>query len=291
MITYDPHHFWSHIFAGRESRIERILSRVFPLTLWAFFIEFFALDEPFVGTTSLVSMIGAALGFLLVFRINASNERYWEGRKLWGAMINTCRNLVRSVHIHLVDDRRKQEEITVWVIVFAYATIEVLRGRKGIGPMARRLPSQEVEWVLSTDHVPYAVATRITGLLRQAKDEGQITDIVYLTMDNLVKDLIDILGGCERIHFTPLPFSYMVHLRRALIVYSIALPFGITSPHWYTSVAECLLVNFIFFGVEEIGVEIEDPFGEDPNDLPLERFCETIERNLMALGAQPLPNS
>jgi putative membrane protein len=204
-------------------------------------------------------------------------------------MINTCRNLARSVQIHLADDRRKQEEITVWIIVFAYSTIEVLRGRKGIGPMARRLPSQEVEWVLSTDHVPYAVSARITGLLRQALEEEQITDIVYMTMDNMVKDMIDILGGCERIHFTPLPFSYMVHLRRALIVYSLALPFGIASPHWFTAVAECLLVNFIFFGVEEIGVEIEDPFGMDPNDLPLERFCETIERNLMALGAQPIP--
>jgi putative membrane protein len=289
MIPYDPQNFWSHIFAGRSSRIDRILSRVLPLTLWAFFIEFFALDDPFKSTTSLVSMIGAALGFLLVFRINASNERYWEGRKLWGAMINTCRNLARSVQIHLADDRRKQEEITVWIIVFAYSTIEVLRGRKGIGPMARRLPSQEVEWVLSTDHVPYAVSARITGLLRQALEEEQITDIVYMTMDNMVKDMIDILGGCERIHFTPLPFSYMVHLRRALIVYSLALPFGIASPHWFTAVAECLLVNFIFFGVEEIGVEIEDPFGMDPNDLPLERFCETIERNLMALGAQPIP--
>jgi putative membrane protein len=70
----------------------------------------------------------------------------------------------------------------------------------------------------------------------------------------------------------------------------MALPFGIISPHWYTSVAECMILNFIFFGIEEIGVEIEDPFGEDDNDLPLERFCETIERNLMALAQQPIPD-
>ena len=289
MITYDPHRYWRYLIHARGTRIERIFSRVIPLTIWAFFIEYFGYDIPFSSTTSIVSIIGSALGFLLVFRINASNERYWEGRKLWGAMINTCRNLARSAEIHLSNDRQKQEEVIVWIIVFAYSTIEVLRKRKGIGPMARRLPSREVEWVLACDHVPYAVATRITGLLQKAMQEKTIDPIVYLSMDNMVKELIDILGGCERIHNTPLPFSYMVHLRRALVFFAVALPFGIVSPHWYTSVAECMLVNFIFFGIEEIGVEIEDPFGEDDNDLPLERFCETIERNLMALGQQPIP--
>lgn len=289
MIDYNPQLYWRYLVQSRGTRVERIMSRVLPLTVWAFFIEYFGFDIPFSTTTSIVTIIGSALGFLLVFRINASNERYWEGRKLWGAMINTTRNLARAAHVHLKNDRRKQEEIVVWIIVFAYSTIEVLRKRKGIGPMARMLPSREVEWVLSTDHVPYAVATRITDLLKEARDEQEISDIIFLTMDSLVKELIDILGGCERIHYTPLPFSYMVHLRRALFVFSIALPFGIISPHWYTSVAECMLVNFIFYGIEEIGVEIEDPFGEDPNDLPLERFCETIERNLMALGQQPVP--
>jgi putative membrane protein len=290
MISYNPDLYWRHIIQVRGTRIERIFSRVLPMTIWAFVIEYGQFDIPFSSTTSIVTIIGSALGFLLVFRINASNERYWEGRKLWGGMINTSRNLARSTQIHLINDRRKQEEIVVWIIVFAYSTIEVLRKRKGIGPMARRLPSKEVEWVLSTDHVPFAVATRITGLLKQANDEQEITDIVYLTMDNMVKELIDILGGCERIHNTPLPFSCMVHLRRALVVFSMALPFGIISPHWYTSVAECMILNFIFFGIEEIGVEIEDPFGEDDNDLPLERFCETIERNLMALAQQPIPD-
>ncbi len=289
MIQYDPQVYWRYLLHAHGTRIERIFSRVVPLTLWAFFVEYFEYDISSVSTTSIVSIIGSALGFLLVFRINASNERYWEGRKLWGAMINTCRNLARSAEINLSNDRQKQEEVIVWIIVFAYSTIEVLRKRKGIGPMARRLPSKEVEWVLACDHVPFAVSTRLTGLIRQALDEKTIDPIVYLTMDNLVKEMIDILGGCERIHNTPLPFSYMVHLRRALFFFAIALPFGIATKYWYTSVAQCLLVNFIFFGIEEIGVEIEDPFGEDDNDLPLERFCETIERNLMALGKQPIP--
>jgi putative membrane protein len=289
MINYDPQLYWRYIISSHGTRVERIFSRVLPMTFWAFIVEYNGFDIPFSSTTSIVTIIGSALGFLLVFRINASNERYWEGRKLWGGMINTCRNMARATQVNLANDRRKQEEIIVWIVVFAYSTIEVLRKRKGIGPMARRLPSKEVEWVLSTDHVPYAVSARITTLLKQARDEEEISDYIYISMDNMVKDLIDLLGGCERIHNTPLPFSYMVHLRRALVIFSIALPFGIISPHWYTSVAECMLVNFIFYGIEEIGVEIEDPFGEDDNDLPLERFCETIERNLLALGQQPIP--
>ena len=119
MICYNPDLYWRYIVQARGTRIERIFSRVLPMTLWAFAVEYYGFDIPFSSTTSIVAIIGSALGFLLVFRINASNERFWEGRKLWGGMINTSRNLARATQIHLVNDRRKQEEIVVWIIVFA----------------------------------------------------------------------------------------------------------------------------------------------------------------------------
>jgi putative membrane protein len=107
--------------------------------------------------------------------------------------------------------------------------------------------------------------------------------------------LIDYIGACERIHKTPLPFAYVVHLRRALILYCITLPFALIESYGWSTVIDTLLIAYILFGIEEIGVEIEDPFGEDDNDLPLEKICATIEGNLLSViqghGAEPMGKS
>ncbi len=104
-----------------------------------------------------------------------------------------------------------------------------------------------------------------------------------MALDQNVQLLIDSLGACERIRKTPLPFAYVVHLRRALILYCFTLPFALVESFGWGTILATLLVAYIFFGIEEIGVEIEDPFGQDDNDLPLDRICATIEQNLIAL--------
>ncbi|HEU4535955.1 MAG TPA: bestrophin family ion channel, partial [Polyangiaceae bacterium] len=102
-------------------------------------------------------------------------------------------------------------------------------------------------------------------------------------LDQNVQLLIDYLGGCERIHKTPLPFAYMVHLRRALVLYFFTLPFAIVDQFKGLTILAIAVVSYVFFGIEEIGVEIEDPFGYDANDLPLEAICDTIRANVTAL--------
>ena len=105
-----------------------------------------------------------------------------------------------------------------------------------------------------------------------------------MSLDQNVQLLIDYFGACERIHKTPLPFVYVVHLRRALVLYCFTLPFALVDHYGWWAIPATLLVAYTFFGIEEIGVEIENPFGQDDNDLPLERFCETIERDLLELS-------
>ncbi len=104
-----------------------------------------------------------------------------------------------------------------------------------------------------------------------------------MALDQNVHLLTDHLGACERIHKTPLPFAYVVHLRRALILFCFTLPFALVRDFGWGTILDTLLVAYVFFGIEEIGVEIENPFGLDDNDLPLERLCATIERDLLAL--------
>ena len=104
-----------------------------------------------------------------------------------------------------------------------------------------------------------------------------------MALDQNVHFLIDHLGACERIHKTPLPFAYMVHLRRALILFCFTLPFALVGDFGWGTIPRHGLVAYVFFGIEEIGVEIEDPFGLDDNDLPLERLSATIKADLIAL--------
>ena len=120
----------------------------------------------------------------------------------------------------------------------------------------------------------------------KARDKGLISDITLASLDHNVQLLVDYLGGCERINSTPLPFAYMVHLRRVIIVYCFTLPFALVETFGWLTVLATLGVAYTLFGIEEIGVEIENPFGNDVNDLALEDLCGKIAKNLLALSGR-----
>jgi putative membrane protein len=169
------------------------------------------------------------------------------------------------------------------VVAFAYATLHSLRGQNTLGAARERLPDEEAEAVLAAPHTPLAVAAGVSERLAEARDRGAISDFGLGLIDRHVAELIDAVGACERIHKTPLPFVYVVHLRRSLILYCFTLPFALVGLYGWWAVLVTLFVSYTLFGVEEIGVEIENPFGHDANDLPLEQYCETIERDVLSL--------
>ncbi|MBX6312101.1 MAG: hypothetical protein IRY99_04160 [Isosphaeraceae bacterium] len=285
MIDYDPHHWRSHLLDIRGSMLREIAFRVVACVAWsAVVVMFHQLVWPVGRPSTVHTLIGVALGLLLVFRTNSSYDRYWEGRKLWGRIINESRNLARASRVLVGSrDRALHESIVLWTIAFAYAAMHGLRGRADLGPVRDRLAPDEVATLDGPMHLPLAVATQITARLNEARVRGLISDYVQMTIDQNVQLLIDYLGGCERIHRTPLPFAYVVHLRRALILYCFTLPFALVRDFGWSTILATLLVAYIFFGIEEIGVEIEDPFGTDDNDLPLGDLCARIERDLLAL--------
>jgi len=283
MIDYDAHVWRKYLLAVRGSMVREIIYRVLGTTGWALIVGIF--DEYFIHKTipSVVhGLVGTALGLLLVFRTNASYDRFWEGRKLWGGIVNETRNLARLSKVLIASqDPRLHSEIVRWTIAFCYAAMHSLRGRKDIGPMAEVLPKGSVKCALDAQHTPLWIATRITQLINDARKKGYVDTVQAQALDNNTQLLIDYIGGCERIVKTPLPFAYVVHLRRALILYTFTLPFALLKDLGWAMVAAVFIVAYVFFGIEEIGVQIEDPFGYDDNDLPLERICNTIENNLL----------
>jgi putative membrane protein len=291
MIEYDPHSWLQHLFDIKGSVVRQIAGRVMLVVAWsAVIVSFHHFVRPVGVPTTMHTLIGVALGLLLVIRTNASYERFWEGRRLWGGIVNESRNLGRAAAAYLRGQPALLKPVILWACAWPYAAMNSLRGAAGLGPSATRLPAQEVADALTARHVPSAVALRISTLLAQARAAGHISDIEMITIDGNVKELVDYIGGCERITKTPLPFAYVVHLRRALIIYCITLPFALVDTYGWSTIFDTLLIAYILFGIDEIGVEIENPFGTDDNDLPLEQICATIEANLLAhVEDQPTP--
>lgn len=285
MINYDAHRWWDHLFDVKGSMVRQILPAVLICVVWSAGVVWFDRHVHAIGIPSTVhSLVGLPLGLLLVFRTNASYDRFWEGRKLWGGMVNETRNLVRASSVLLREAPDLHQKVVLWTSMWPYTAMFALRGGRGLGPPGERLSAEEREATLGAQHVPLAVATRISRTLDEARRRGLISDYQQMILDNNVQLLIDYIGACERIHKTPLPFAYVVHLRRALILYCFSLPFALVETFKWASVGLVFVLVYTFFGIEEIGVEIEDPFGLDDNDLPLEAICANIEKNLAALA-------
>ncbi len=287
MIRYDPHRWMDHLFDIKGSLIVEITPRVLACTIWAIAVVAFDLYVRQIEIpTTVHTLVGFALGLLLVFRTNSAYDRFWEGRRLWGNMINECRNLARCAAVHLKADPDIMDQVIRWTGVFPYAVKNVLRDTDGLGPIAAELPRAEIDSVLRSDHPPLSIATRITAQLLKARDQGLISDYLLGSIDQNVQQLVDYLGACERIHTTPIPYAYMVHIRRVLILYCFTLPFALVGSYGWLTMPAILGVAYTFLGIEEIGVEIEDPFGNDLNDLALDQLCGKIARNVLALSGR-----
>ncbi|MFN0054499.1 MAG: bestrophin family protein [Planctomycetales bacterium] len=285
MINYDPHNWRSHLFDIHGSMIREISARVATCALWGLgVVSLHFLIVPHGYSLAIPEtahgLVSVALGLLLVFRTNASYDRFWEGRKLWGSIVNASRNLARSSSVHLKSAPHILSRLLDWTSTFAWATLYRLRGERTLAPNPAALPVAGVVQVMAEHHVPLAVSRRMSDLLVTAHRQGLITEYVLVALEQNVQLLIDCLGACERIHNTRIPFAYMVHLRRALILYCHTLPFALLDRFGWGTPLVVLLVAYTLYGIEEIGVEIEDPFGKDENDLPLEQICSTIESDL-----------
>jgi putative membrane protein len=290
MIQYDPHNWMDHFFDVRGSLVKEISVRVLLCVGWSALVVLVHKQFASVAIPSLLhTLVGLPLGLLLVFRTNASYDRFWEGRKLWGGIVNETRNLARAASVHLRGRPELLMRVARWTAVFPWAAMNALRGQSGLGPLENELPADAAQRTSASQHPALAAAMEISQCLNEAKREGVITEYVEVAIDQNVQLLVDYLGGCERIRKTPLPFAYAVHLRRALVLYCFTLPFALVDTFGWTTVLDVVLLSYTFFGIEEIGVEIEGPFGHDANDLPLEEICETIHKNVFALtGAAQL---
>lgn len=287
MTEYNPHYWWRYLLQVEGSMLREILIRLIVPTLWCVIVVMlFAHGYKLSAPMTVHSLVGTVMGLLLVFRTNASYDRFWEGRKLWGGIVNETRNLIRASAAPLREAKDLHQLLALWTAVYPWAVVRTLRANSGdLGPTAQQLPSDEIARVLAAQNPGVAVSQLMSAVLGEARRRGIITDYVQMALDQNIQLLVDYQGGCERIHKTPLPFSYMVHLRRLLFIYIYTLPFVLVDSFHLFTIPAVFFASFFFFGIEEIGVEIEDPFDGDANDLPLKRISASIGATLKEMSS------
>lgn len=224
------------------------------------------------------------LGLLLVFRTNTAYDRFWEGRKAWGSLINVVRNLARTMWISIAEKQPEDREIKIinlhLLVAFSVATKLRLRGEKVNGKLVNLMPTEYYEKLKTMNNPPLEVAFWLGDYLQQQYEQGNINVYQLTAMFKLLDNMVDILGACERILKTPMPLAYSIHLRQLLLIYCLALPFELVDELQLITAPVVSLISFMIFGIEEIGIEIENPFGHDPNDLPLDEICQTMQTNI-----------
>jgi putative membrane protein len=204
---------------------------------------------------------GILFGWLMSFRTQSSYSRWWEGRGLWGQLVNDSRNLVlkSAAFIESATERAKLGSI---VVRFA----ETLRDRL-------RLPKRH-----PGPHLPMATAGELFQLLRRWQAEGTIDGFAFLALDQHAQQLMNVCGACEKIRATPLASSYRGLLRKGITGYLLLLPWVTYDDIGWVTVPVCILTTYAIVGLELIASSIEDPFGYDGDDLPLDEIVETIRR-------------
>jgi len=290
MVKYNPKTWFQLIFHSYSRQVMKTLTPtlifmgVYSTAVCYLYLDYFQLpDIQFHPSIAMHSLLGIVLGLFLVFRTNSAYDRWWEGRRLWGSMVNSTRNLALKLNAYLSKENHEDRDWFAKMIPnFAYATKENLR--RGVQLHEMQIVSEEfVEDLKRYKHKPNRISALLYEKVNVLYKDGKLTGDQIINLDKELKDLIDIMGGCERIRNTPIPYSYMMYIKKFIFIYIITLPFGFLTDSGYFTILIVLLVTFVLMSVELIAEEIEDPFGFDLNDLPTDELSLKIRENVQEI--------
>ncbi|TNE54831.1 MAG: hypothetical protein EP338_05795 [Bacteroidetes bacterium] len=283
MIKYNPKSWVALIFALNKSDTLRILwKELIYMAVFTAAIAYLAIHhfKPKIDLTELktaYSLIGFVISLLLVFRTNTAYDRWWEGRKQWGALVNDCRNLAIKIRSF-----GKTEEdrlfFTRMISNFPLALKEHLRNSKELEIL--ELTAEERKILEEKEHVPLEISAMLSDRVKKLKDEATVSQEEALILDRNLNALMDVCGACERIKNTPIPFSYSLFLKKFIFVYVITLPLAFVTTFGYYSVLIACFFFYVLVSMEVLAEEIEDPFGKDDNDLPTDELAEKIKKSV-----------
>lgn len=283
MIKYNPKTWFRHIFAFHKSDTFFILWKellfIGVLTLGLVYVEihYFNHMEFLSNLMSVYSLIGFVLSLLLVFRTNTAYDRWWEGRKQWGSMVNNTRNLAIKIG-SMTQDKEIENYFSRMIPNYAIAMKEQLR--EGVKLEELDLTDDELSEIQKVNHKTSFIAKCMYEKLHWMKTQGLITQEEFLSLDQNLRNFSDITGACERIKSTPIPYSYSMFLKKFIFIYVTTVPLAFINTFGYYSSLIAIFIFYVLVSLEILAEEIEDPFGTDDNDLPTDELCYKIKANI-----------
>jgi putative membrane protein len=287
MVKYNPKTWFQLIFHSYSRQVMKTLTPTlifmgfYSAIVCYLYLDYFKLpDIQFHPTIAMHSLLGIVLGLFLVFRTNSAYDRWWEGRRLWGGLVNSTRNLALKLNAYVSRENHEDREWLAKMIAnFAYATKDSLRRGVQLNDL-QSVSDTFIEDLKKYKHKPNRISALLYEKVNSLYKTGQITGDQLINLDKELKDLIDLMGACERIRNTPIPYSYMMYIKKFIFIYIVTLPFGFLTDSGYFTILIVLLVTFVLMSVELIAEEIEDPFGYDLNDLPTDELSLKIRENV-----------
>ena len=244
-------------------------------------VDYFGLD--YESTVSIHSLLGIVLGLFLVFRTNSAYDRWYEGRRQWGYLVNNTRSL--AIKLNSILDLSSKEDRNFFARMipnFAFATKEHLRN--GVLFDELEIIDENITAELeAAEHKPNLILSKIYDRINKLYKEGIISGEQLFVLDHEIIAFSDIIGSCERIKATPIPYSYSMFMKKFIVTFTVTLPFGLVTEWQYWTVPIVLLIFYILVSIELIAEEIEDPFGTDINDLPTDDLSKKIRQNVQEI--------
>ena len=283
MIRYNPKSWFAQIFNVAKSDTLSILWKeliiVAVLTAGITYLElnYFSDIGYLTQMTAVYSLIGFVLSLLLVFRTNTAYDRWWEGRKKWGELVNNSRNIAIKIESLDIPDETKKF-FRKYLPDYAFVLKEHLR--EGVLPDDLEMDEEEFLQLKSASHPPSFIASKLYHKLTELKKNGAISQEEFLALDHNLNALTDITGACERIRNTPIPYSYSLFLKKFVFTYVSTLPIAFVPTFGYGAVLIAVFIFYVLVSIEILAEEIEDPFGRDDNDLPTDELCGKIKANV-----------
>jgi putative membrane protein len=288
MLTY-RHHTWLHIlFMGRGSFVRGVPLRVLTFGLIALAVTFVdrRISSRIAMPVGLHEVGGAVVALILAFRANTAYARFWEARTIWGSLVNASRNLARLLDRHAGAAGRP---LIPWVAVFAHALRTRMRdeavdiGGKGL------LSTGDLTWLQQAPHPVLAAADVLSTGIARLQQRRQLEPLMAQRAELLVGEMVNCLGGCERIRKTPTPLGYVLLIERLVAVYLISLPFALVARAGWTTPLLTMAISYPVLMLDALAIELDDPYGHDPNDLPLTQITEVIEHDVRHEPEPPEP--
>ncbi len=284
MIIREKLSWLEMLFVWRGSVLRKIIPQLLLITAFSVAVLYFKgtiYDYKVHLNPAIFTLLGLSLAIFMGFCNSANYDRFWEGRKLWGSLVVESRSLTRQVLALINDDspnaKIRKEEFVRIIAAFCWALNFQLRNKDANPKLQALLSAENFLRVKDKNFKPVILLDIMAEWINAQNQAQKIDTIVLVSMDNQLNLFSQIIGGCERIANTPLPFAYSILLNRTVYLYCFWLPFGLVDVVGWMMPVIVLLISYTFIALDAIIQEIGEPFGEEENDLALNSICETIQ--------------